>query len=254
MNWLLQRKFLALLLALGFLLVVYPLLHGFQGDRLLYDALFTLVALTAFQVIFTKRHLRLMAVLLGFPILIGVWTGYALPGLPQRPLALGFHLASLVLLSFTVGVILRTIHTESRISPNHIYGALCGYLLVGVAFGHVYCIIEMAHPGSFRGSAEFMDQIRQEGGCRYPLTYFSFITLTTVGYGDVAPASESSRGLAIIEAVMGQFYMAVLVAELIGKRLSQALDDQQTASVEERNASRAFQGGNEGAMSAARRI
>jgi hypothetical protein len=59
----------------------------------------------------------------------------------------------------------------------------------------------------------------------FQLTYFSFVTLTTVGYGDITPAREGPRGLAVVEAMVGQFYVAVLLGELIGKRVSHALED-----------------------------
>jgi hypothetical protein len=64
-------------------------------------------------------------------------------------------------------------------------------------------------------------QLAEEGRQRSVLTYFSFITLTTLGYGDITPGSGAARGLAMVEAIMGQFYIAVLVAELVGRRVSQ---------------------------------
>jgi hypothetical protein len=73
-------------------------------------------------------------------------------------------------------------------------------------------------PGSFGGLPP------AAGGphAHFLLTYFSFVTLTTVGYGDITPAGDTARALAMIEAVAGQFYLAVLIAELVGKRLAQA--------------------------------
>jgi hypothetical protein len=84
-------------------------------------------------------------------------------------------------------------------------------------------VIEIARPGSFRVDAEFADQLQLEHHRHFFLTYYSFITLTTVGYGDVVPIKAASRGMAIVEAILGQFYIAVLIAELIGKRVAQAL-------------------------------
>jgi voltage-gated potassium channel Kch len=55
------------------------------------------------------------------------------------------------------------------------------------------------------------------------LAYFSLVTLATVGYGDITPATELARSLAVVEAIVGQFYIAVLIADLIGKKLSQAV-------------------------------
>src|SRR5204863_7015600 len=101
-------------------------------------------------------------------------------------------------------------------SADSIYGAFCGYLLVGLIFGHLYRCLEALSPGSFHGNADFMAHVQDERYTHFLLVYFSFVTLTTVGYGDITPASEATRGLAVVEAVIGQFYLAVLIGELIG--------------------------------------
>jgi voltage-gated potassium channel len=111
------------------------------------------------------------------------------------------------------------------VSAESICGALCGYMLLGLAFGHLYCILESITPGAFHGDAEFAIQLRDQSRRHFLLTYFSFATLTTVGYGDITPVRDSARGLSVVEAILGQLYLAVLIAELIGKRVAQALSD-----------------------------
>jgi voltage-gated potassium channel len=223
MSWLHRRRFLALLLALVLLLVVYPLLRGVAGTRLLFDALLTLVFLAAVPAVFTQKQLRLLAVALAVPTVVGAWTGYLLPGLPRPPLVVAFHLVAALFFALTVGTILLDIFRAESVSADGIYGALCGYLLVGLVFGHLYCLLECVAPGSFRGTEGFVVQLEDEEQCHFLLTYFSLVTLTTVGYGAIVPASDAARGLAVVEAVMGQFYIGVLVAELIGLKVSQAV-------------------------------
>jgi hypothetical protein len=229
MNLLFRQKYQVLLIVLIALLVVYPLFRGTFGGRVLSDVLGTLVFAAALVVIFTDTPLRFLALVLGIPTLVGTWVGYVLPGLPRLPLAVGFHVVAVLFFSFTVATIYREVHREKVISVDSIYGALCGYLLIGLLFGHVYRCIEVLSPGSFHGNEEFMAQLQDEEKRNFLLIYFSFTTLTTVGYGDLTPASEASRGLAIAEAVIGQFYLAVLIAELIGKRVAQVLSDQQAS-------------------------
>src|SRR5262249_47876556 len=151
MTWLRRHRFLALLLALGLLLVVDPVLRGIPGTRPLGDALLTLVFLASFPVVFTRSRLRLPALALGVVTraralgvvrVAGVGTGSAPPGLPRPPLVLGFHLAAALFGALTVGTILRDIFRAEGVSADGIYGALCGYLLVGVVFGHLYCVVE----------------------------------------------------------------------------------------------------------------
>jgi hypothetical protein len=223
MNWLLRRKYLTLLLALVLLLAVYPVLRGFTAARFLFDAMYTVVFICALLVLSADRRLRLLACLLAVPTLLGAWTHYVLPDLPRPPLLIGFHLAAAVFFLFVLASILRAIFREEAVSQDSIYGAFCGYLLIGVTFGHLYCALETVLPGSYQGSGRLTAQFDHEEGLHFLLTYFSLATLTTVAYGDITPASDPARSLAVIEAIGGQFYMAVLIAQLIGKRVAQVL-------------------------------
>ena len=225
MNWLLRRKFLVLLLTLILLPIIFPVLHGAFEGRLVVDVLVTIIFLAALVAVFAQGYLRGLALLLGIPTMVGIWTGYVLPGAPRLPLALGFHIVAALFLAFTVAVMLRTCFQEARVSADSVCGAFCGYLLVGLAFGHLYCVVEAVTPGSFLEKETVVTPLQHKGQLRFLFTYFSFATLTTVGFGDVTPAREISRALAVVEAVVGQFYIAVLIAALIGKRVSQASSD-----------------------------
>jgi hypothetical protein len=222
-NLLVRRKFLVLLLTLCGLMVLYPLLHATFAERLSWDVFFTGLALVAFFVIFTERHLKLPAVLLGAPTVAGIWIGYHVPGVPRLPAVVAFHLVAALFFAFTVGAILRHIYQAKSISLDSIYGAFCGYMLVGLAFGHLYCVIESVWPGSYQINVEIAAAPPGEDRVFFLLSYFSLVTLTTLGYGDVTPASHGARGLAVVEAILGQFYIAVLIGELIGKRVAAAL-------------------------------
>ncbi len=230
MHWLLRRRFLILLVALALLLVVYPAFHEVAGERLLFDALLTVVFLAGMLVVFRQGHHRLLALVLGVPTLVGLWTGYVFPGLPSRAVASAFHLVAVLFLVFTTVTLLREIHKDEKVSADSIYGAFCGYLLLGLIFGNLYCLVEWLKPGSFSGGVNITNQLQNQNERHFLLDYFSFVTLTSVGYGDIAPASDAARGLAVAEALCGQFYLAVLIGELIGKRVSQVLADNQSES------------------------
>ena len=111
-------------------------------------------------------------------------------------------------------------------SGESVFGTLCGYLLIGVVFGHLYTLIETIAPGSFRAEAAFASQLRDPTRTHFALTYFSFATFTSLGTNDINPASPATRGVVMVEAIAGQFYIAVLIADLIGKKVSNALADQ----------------------------
>jgi hypothetical protein len=102
-----------------------------------------------------------------------------------------------------------------RVDQNKIVGAVCIYLLLGMAWAFAYLIVEAFLPGSMNGLESDLWQENVHG-----LIYYSMVTLTTLGYGDITPNQPLVRFLAYMEAVTGVFYMAILVASLIGIRLA----------------------------------
>ncbi len=156
-------------------------------------------------------------------------------GIPTGLLSLGGHLLtthlhdSVVLIGHCLAVvfyfwaaamIVASLFRRQVLSPDSVFGVICGYLLLGMAWGVLYSTLDTAWPGSFQVGDRLAEQV-QAGHSRIHLfTYYSFITLTTVGYGDVTPLSTPARTCAWLEALTGQFYLAVLVAGLVGALLS----------------------------------
>ena len=102
------------------------------------------------------------------------------------------------------------------VSAEQIYAALSAYLLVGLCFGVLHWTIGITWPGSF---AEAGSSGATAGLSLPTAIYFSFVTLATLGYGDVVPKTDVARGLAVLEAVGGQLYIAVMIARLVGAQL-----------------------------------
>jgi voltage-gated potassium channel Kch len=94
----------------------------------------------------------------------------------------------------------------TEIDLEHLYAALSAYLLAGIFFGLFYWGLEQLHPGTFILTGDFS---------RMSAIYFSFVTLATLGYGDIVPRTDVARGLAIVEGVGGQLFLAVMVARLV---------------------------------------
>jgi hypothetical protein len=217
MNRFAPRKYLLLLISLMAALLVIPFLEGLRGERLIFDVLVTVVFLAAFRVIFADVRLKGVAFLLGVPTLVGLWTGYMLPDVPPRFVEALFHVLAAVFFGVGIAALLRAVQREKDVSSDALFAALSGYILLGMLFGHMYSMVDNLQQPAFNGMNAAGGN---EGNRHMILTYYSFITLTTVGYGDVTPACAAARSLAITEAITGQFYLAVLVAELIGKRMS----------------------------------
>jgi hypothetical protein len=131
--------------------------------------------------------------------------------------------AVVTLLAFcglTLVFTLRHVVTAGRIDVNLLTGAICIYLLAGAALAMLNLLVSVLLPGSFRG----LDAIdASEAGVT--LIYYTFVTLTTLGYGDVVPLRPLARTLAYLAAIAGQFYIAILVGLLIGKYLRERRAD-----------------------------
>jgi voltage-gated potassium channel len=114
------------------------------------------------------------------------------------------------------GKIVASIFASRELTLDSIFGAICGYLLLGVAWALMYTMLHAASPDSFQISETIRPHFDQGEYSRTVFIYYSFVTLTTVGYGDVTPLSIPARTLSWVEAVAGQLYLAVLVTGLIG--------------------------------------
>jgi hypothetical protein len=112
----------------------------------------------------------------------------------------------------TVAVFIEVIRTR-RVTSDTMYGAVCVYLLVGVTFGSLYDLVETLQPGSFQINVDTagLAEIRWR-----TLIFFSFMTLTTIGLGDVTPTTVQAQSLTLIEGVIGVLYLAVLIARIVG--------------------------------------
>jgi len=111
----------------------------------------------------------------------------------------------------------RQVLFSGVVDANRIVGAICIYLLMGLIWALMYLFIAQAIPGAFNGVEQMVwyDNFAN-------VAYYSFVTLTTLGYGDISPVAPIARFLVYMEAVVGVFYMAILVASLIGVGINEA--------------------------------
>lgn len=151
------------------------------------------------------------------PKVVRAWLGVAVLGVGVSVLiaftqdttsAGGYQaITSLILTAATIGAIVRRIWQHVEISVVTVLGAVCAYVLVGLSFAFAYEIV-----GAF-GSRPFF--AAQETGTRSDYVYFSFITMATVGYGDLAAQGGLGRAMAVTEGLLGQIYLVTAVAALV---------------------------------------
>ena len=134
---------------------------------------------------------------------------------PVTALIIGAMMSLLAFMVLATGGVFRQIAASNVLSPNRIIGAICVYLLIGVIWSVAYALLEIAVPGSFEGLTNEMSPVWNPDW-----VYYSFVTLTSLGYGDLLPLTNSARTLSYMETVVGQFYLAIMVAGLVGAYLS----------------------------------
>jgi hypothetical protein len=124
----------------------------------------------------------------------------------------------ILFIGYTLVLILSFIVRQKEITRDTIYAGIVGYLLIGVMWALAFLLLEELQPNSFRIPEEHV------GEPRYLFYYYSFVTLTTLGYGDVTPLTAQASSLCLLEALIGQLYLTVLIAMLVGVYISQSLE------------------------------
>jgi ion channel len=123
------------------------------------------------------------------------------------------HIGGMAVALLCAGNILTLVFSAQRVTADSVFASLVVYQLVGLFFAEAYTLVEMVHPGSFH----FPNTGAVPAGSEHvELLYFSFVTVATLGYGDILPLTSFARGVVVIEAIAGQFYVAVVVAILVG--------------------------------------
>jgi hypothetical protein len=193
--------FSALLLIVTF--VLPPLLPPGSGRSLAGDVAYTLLLISGVLALGERRLARVLLMPVALVTLAADLGSWVVP-VPQ-PWVQGTSLLSLLLfLAVVLGQTLRS----GPITFHRLNGAVAAYLLLGLIWAYAYSLVALLHPAAFSGPVSPMDGPRA-------FFYFSFVTLTTVGYGDVLPVHPVARSLAMLEAVTGPLYLAILIARLV---------------------------------------
>jgi hypothetical protein len=188
--------------------VVLPLREAGLPGRIFFDLI--IVALMILGAL-TVNQSRLAT---AFVVILVLATFVVLVAGRIRPTSLlhiaGSVLTTIVLLLY-IRIVLLVMFRAGPVTWSRIQGGVCAYLILGLAFGSAFELLEEIHPGSFHfvSAPADIDQLTSK------LTYFSFSTLTTVGFGDITPLHPFARSLAISEAIVGQLFPAILIGALV---------------------------------------
>jgi len=199
--------FLGLELLIAF--VLPSLGFGQNNVRLYSDMGFSILLLSGIAIAWGRPKLFTIAAVVGGIALVVRWMAW---GLGSLRAVLWDDAATIVAIAVIALVLLVQIFRAGRVTHVRIQGAIAVYLLFGVAWAHAYHVVGILHQNAFTAPS---------GELSLPSDwiYFSFVTLTTVGYGDITPVVPIARTLAIGEALVGQLYLAIMVARLVAMEL-----------------------------------
>jgi hypothetical protein len=198
-----------LLIALAGLLILFPFVEPLQAGELIISILFTIVLISAVLAIPGRGGVFLIAALLAVPTLGGRWINHYRPDLLPPEV---FLISGIFFVLFVIVNLLRFVLSTPSVNGEVLCASISAYLLLGLLWTLGYWLVAELIPGAFAFSSSSPADASMKG---FDAFYFSFITLCTVGYGDITPVSKVARMLAALEATTGLLYVAVLIARLV---------------------------------------
>lgn len=206
-----RARYLFLLILITMLLFLGPFLEALVRLKILSDLLLTAIFIAIIYAVSLNKNQMIIMAIFGLPLIIVLWSAYWV----ETPnIGLLSRIFGTLFCAFAIINILHYVFKSEVVTKETIFAAIDAYLLIALMFAFVFMVLEKLAPGSFAFS---------EGRTFDKLTrfeYFSFVTITTLGFGDITPVTEKAGALASLEAVTGQIYLVVLVAWLVGMYVS----------------------------------
>lgn len=212
-------RFRFLLWSLMLMIGLQPLLDEWIGARIwadvFTDIFFGCALLSGLHAISEQPRQLQLSLLLAAAIILLRGLFYALKMPVFNQLQLGLSLIFLIQMLLMIWI---HIQKENEVTLDLIMAAACAYILLGMVWAYAYFFLDKVHPGSF-------NVVEKPGEGLWTFYYYSFVTLTTVGYGDILAITKSARALSTLEAITGQLYLAIMISRLVGLHASQVKID-----------------------------
>ena len=208
-----------LLIALSLFFIWAPFVEEIEGGELIVSGLFSLVLLAGVVAVADRKRVMVIAIVLAIPAIAGRWINHFHPDLIPPVV---FLVAGLILIAFVVGNLLRFVLRSPSVNTEVLCASISAYLMLGLIWTMAYWLVDQLTPG---GAFSFNTKTGPQSMNEFNGFYFSFITLSTVGYGDITPVSRIARWLAAMEAMTGLLYMTVLIARLVSLYSTAKSDD-----------------------------
>ena len=202
-----QSKYLALWVTFVLLMILTPFAAGPIGAVVL-TIVFSFVLISGILTVSDDRRLLIIGLI---PLVIAItarWIGYFTG---NTDLLAASSLFGTITLGYVSLLVFSSLFKATIITSTIIWQAISVYLLLGLTWASLFNFVNQVTPGSF------YDNVAQSGVLTYPvMVYYSFVTLATLGYGDIVPTTAAARGLAVLEVLTGVLFMAILISRLVG--------------------------------------
>jgi hypothetical protein len=204
-----KGRFTFLLVSMFAFILFHPLIveEGLRG-RGITNLFFFAIVLSSVRAVHRERRRMWVLYAAVTLFIMADWTSFFTPGLVSTDVVQAA--THVVLFVIVTGLILAYVLGEGEITFDRLSAAVCAYIFIGLIWADLFSIIEALRPGAIAIAEGYGDTPS------LPILYFSFVTLTSLGYGDVAPVHGFARALAYTEAMIGQLYLAVLIGRLVG--------------------------------------
>ncbi|MBW2470019.1 MAG: two pore domain potassium channel family protein [Deltaproteobacteria bacterium] len=202
-----KSRFIYIILSIMLAILISPYIRDIgKAGHIFTTLLAAMIPLTSFYALIADRNRAIIILFLAAPFVVldGMSMFFA-----HRYLMIAAISFGTILYFYIIVLLVKNLLSYRVVTANLIYCAISTYLMIGVMWSGIYIILEGIYPDSFSGISEAGD-----------LLYFSFVILTTVGFGDITPQSIISKRLVVFEAATGCIYLAVIIAMIVGRYMS----------------------------------
>ena len=209
-----ENGFRSLLFFLLLYIIGSPFLEPYKSMQVLAHVSLTMVLFAAAYIMYKQQYQTSLSLILLLPLLILYWLGiYDVIAFSQ----FGSYLLFICYYGLLIYSFVTQILRSERVTQAVLYATFCIYLLLGLFWGALYSLLNEFTPGAFSGV--LLENVHANS--IHTFNYFSFVTLTTLGYGDITPQTAGAASFCQMEAIVGQFFTAVVVAWLVGMFISE---------------------------------
>jgi ion channel len=211
-----RHSFLLLLISLLLMLVVSPYLKEYpflNVDNILLNPFLSTIFVTSLYLVTDNRRFFIIGILILIPVLV-INTRFYFDKTSINPLISSF--VYIVFFSYTSLFLCRFLIKSKTVSINVLYAAVCLYLFIAIIWSFIYVATYHSLDGAFSFSENLIKHADIDHNSTSLFSYFSFVTMTTLGYGDITPIHPIARAWVAVQSILGQLYLAIVMARLVG--------------------------------------